>query len=73
MEPVDPSRKHFIISLFKSFIRIAAGVSLTLAGFMISIHEYQYEFPDQSWVGYLIIFTGVFLTLAEFLGILEEL
>lgn len=71
MEPVDPSRKHFIISLFKSFIRIAASVSLTLAGFMISIHEYQYEFPDH--VGYLIIFTGVFLTLAEFLGILEEL
>lgn len=28
MEPVDVSKKHFYISLVKSAIRIAAGVSL---------------------------------------------
>lgn len=28
MEPVDPSRKHFYISMVKSVIRIGAGVFL---------------------------------------------
>tara|TARA_B100000579_G_scaffold386754_1_gene358691 strand:- start:6040 stop:6198 length:159 start_codon:yes stop_codon:yes gene_type:complete len=44
MEPVDPSKKHFYISLVKSIIRIVAGGSLIygniiLAGGLLVIAE----------------------------------
>ena len=33
IQPKDTSRGHFYVSLVKSFLRIAAGVSLILFGF----------------------------------------
>lgn len=36
MEPVDPSKKHFYISIIKSIIRIVAGVYLFYGNFAIA-------------------------------------
>jgi hypothetical protein len=49
----DPGKGHFYVSLAKSAIRIAAGISLI--------------WPQN------IILAGVFLIVAEALGVLEEL
>tara|TARA_E500000178_G_C17031093_1_gene760581 strand:- start:674 stop:835 length:162 start_codon:yes stop_codon:yes gene_type:complete len=43
-EPVDPSKKHFYISLVKSAVRIVAGImlvmgNLVLAGFFLIAAE----------------------------------
>lgn len=35
VQPKDPSKGHFYISLVKSFIRIAAGVALCIYGLPI--------------------------------------
>lgn len=35
IQPKDPSKGHFYISLVKSFIRIAAGVALCIYGLPI--------------------------------------
>lgn len=51
--PKDPSRGHFYVSLIKSAVRIAAGISLI--------------WPES------IILAGVFLIVAEILGVVEEL
>jgi len=61
IQPKDPSKGHFYVSLVKSFVRVAAGTALVLAGtdFMIV----------SSW---LIVAGGLFIV-AELLGILEEL
>ena len=32
IQPKDPSRGHFYVSMVKSFLRIAAGVSLIMFG-----------------------------------------
>lgn len=53
IQPKDPSRGHFYVSLVKSAIRIAAGISLI-------------------WPQSLIL-AGIFLILAEILGVVEEL
>jgi hypothetical protein len=53
IQPKDPSRGHFYVSLAKSAIRIAAGISLV-------------------WPQSLIL-AGIFLIIAEILGIVEEL
>lgn len=36
MEPVDPSKKHFYISIIKSVIRIVAGMYLFYGNFAIA-------------------------------------
>lgn len=36
MEPVDPSKKHFYISLVKSAVRIVAGVFLVMGNFVLA-------------------------------------
>lgn len=33
MQPKDTSRRHFYVSIVKSVVRIAAGVSLIMVGF----------------------------------------
>lgn len=33
VQPKDPSKRHFYVSLIKSGIRIAAGASLIMVGF----------------------------------------
>jgi hypothetical protein len=35
-EPVDPSKKHFYISLVKSVVRIWAGIALIYGSFVIA-------------------------------------
>lgn len=45
MEPVDPSKKHFYISIIKSVVRIVAGVTLfygnyAAAGCLLVIAEF---------------------------------
>lgn len=61
IQPKDPSRGHFYVSLAKSFLRIAGGVTLFLAGANPELMT--------SWLKV----TAGFLMLAECLGILEEL
>ena len=53
IQPKDPSKGHFYVSIVKSAIRIAAGISLV-------------------WPQSLIL-AGIFLIIAEILGIVEEL
>jgi hypothetical protein len=53
IQPKDPSQGHFYVSLVKSAVRIAAGISLI-------------------WPQSLIL-AGIFLILAEILGIVEEI
>lgn len=53
IQPQDPSRGHFYVSMVKSATRIAAGISLV--------------WPES------MILAGVFLIIAEVLGIVEEL
>lgn len=53
IQPRDPSRGHFYVSLVKSATRIAAGISLI--------------WPQN------MVLAGVFLILAEVLGIVEEI
>tara|TARA_B100000965_G_scaffold165020_1_gene137333 strand:+ start:6101 stop:6259 length:159 start_codon:yes stop_codon:yes gene_type:complete len=36
MEPVDPSKKHFYISLVKSGVRIIAGVMLVMGNLVFA-------------------------------------
>jgi hypothetical protein len=55
MEPVDPSKKHFYISIIKSIFRLGAAYGLWMTGDI------------------LLMTVGVFLGIAEILGILEEL
>ena len=35
-EPVDPSKKHFYISIVKSLVRIVAGVELCFGNFVVA-------------------------------------
>ena len=35
-EPVDPSKKHFYISIVKSLVRIVAGVGLCFGNFVVA-------------------------------------
>lgn len=35
-EPVDPSKKHFYISLVKSAVRIVAGIFLVMGNFVLA-------------------------------------
>ena len=58
MEPVDPSRKHFYISLVKSVVRLAGASCFIALG-------YGLEMP-------LMLAGGVLLFAAEVLGIAEE-
>lgn len=53
IQPKDPSQGHFRVSMAKSAVRIAAGISLI-------------------WPQSLIL-AGIFLIVAEVLGIVEEL
>lgn len=61
IQPKDPSKGHFYVSLVKSFLRIAAGITLVLAA--------QDFILLGSW---LMVAGGLFIA-AELLGILEEL
>lgn len=59
MENRDPSRKHFIISIFKSIFRLGACYGLWMWGGTAGEPVIQA--------------VGVFLGIAEILGIAEEL
>ncbi len=55
----DPGKFHFYVSIVKSVVRIAAGISLVVAGYSM-MHV---------WV----ILGGALLIVAEILGVVEEL
>jgi hypothetical protein len=61
IQPKDTSKGHFYVSLVKSFLRIAAGITLVMAG--------NQPLLLGSW---LMVAGGLFMV-AELLGILEEL
>lgn len=61
VQPKDPSKGHFYVSLAKSFLRIAAGVCLVLIGVEPEL--------TTAWLRA----TGGLLIAAEILGIVEEL
>ena len=61
IQPKDPSKGHFYVSLVKSFLRISGFVTLYLAA------------ADPALMGAWLKVTAGFLCLAECLGILEEL
>lgn len=61
IQPKDTSKGHFYVSLAKSGIRIAAGVSLIAGGCMWQ------EF------GLWFIVAGILLIIAEAFGVVEEL
>jgi hypothetical protein len=52
IQPKDPSKGHFYVSLLKSALRIVAGGNLVIGNLWLA---------------------GIFLIVAELLGILEEL
>ena len=68
IQPKDPSRGHFYVSLAKSFLRIAACVCLILAGTDVSLTGSQTVL-----LGAWLKVSGGLLMLAECLGILEEI
>jgi hypothetical protein len=59
VQPKDPSKGHFYVSLAKSGLRIIAGSCIVATGYAIS----------DGW----LIAGGVLLVGAEILGIVEEL
>ena len=61
VQPKDPSKKLFYISMVKSVVRIAAGGAFVWAG-------YSLEIPFVP-----LILGGALLIVAEVLGIAEEL
>ena len=71
-EPVDVSKKHFYISLIKSFIRIIAGGILAYAGYEFWAAN-DYTDIVIAYSGYLMMFSGTAFVMAEILGIVEEL
>lgn len=60
IQPKDPSKGHFYVSLVKSGLRMIAGSSIVAAGYVI---------PGAGW----LIVGGVLLIGAEILGVVEEL
>ena len=72
MEPLDPSKKHFYVSLIKSIVRFVAGGLLFWAGYILWIaNNYTDIFIADS--GLMMMGAGIALILAEVLGIIEEL
>ncbi len=59
VQPKDPSKGHFYVSLIKSGLRIIAGGCIITAGYSI----------NETW----IVAGGALLLGAEILGIIEEL
>jgi hypothetical protein len=60
VQPKDPSKGHFYVSLVKSGLRMIAGSSIVAAGYII---------PGAGW----LVAGGVLLIGAEILGVVEEL
>jgi hypothetical protein len=72
VEPKDPSKKHFYISLVKSAVRIVAGGLLAYAGYEFWAAN-DYTDVVIAYSGYLMMFSGGAFVIAEILGIAEEL
>ena len=59
IQPKDPSRGHFYVSLFKSGLRLIAGGCIITAGYA----------TGETW----LVAGGVLLFGAEILGVVEEM
>lgn len=73
IQPKDPSKGHFYVSLAKSFLRIVAFVCLFIAGTEASSGGALLVSTQMVLVGAWLKVSGGLLALAEALGILEEL
>jgi hypothetical protein len=71
-EPVDVSKKHFYISMIKSFVRLIAGGILAYAGYELWAAN-DYTDIVIAYSGYLMMFSGIAFVIAEVLGVVEEL
>lgn len=60
IQPKDPSKGHFYVSLVKSFVRVAAGVALIMS----AVEPY--------YVDHFVVTAGALFIIAEILGIVEE-
>ena len=67
MEPVDPSKKHFYISLVKSGLRLIGVFMLWQAG------TFMVDYPIFQFPGIMLVWSAYALGAAEVLGIVEEL
>lgn len=72
VEPVDVSKKHFYISMIKSFVRLIAGGILAYAGYELWAAN-DYTDIVIAYSGYLMMFSGIAFVIAEVLGVVEEL
>lgn len=73
IQPKDPSKGHFYVSLAKSFLRIVACVCLILAGAEAGAGGALLVTSQMVLMGAWIKIAGGLLLLAECLGIAEEL
>ena len=60
VQPKDPSKGHFYVSLVKSFVRIGAGAAIIMS----AVEPFYYD--------HFAITAGALLIVAEILGIVEE-
>jgi len=68
----DPGNGHFVVSLCKSVLRFVASGLLAYAGYILwSANEYTDIFIADT--GLFMMLAGLFLFVAEVLGIVEEI
>ena len=68
----DPGKGHFVVSLGKSVLRFVASGLLAYAGYILwSANQYTDTFISET--GLFMMLAGLFLFVAEVLGIVEEI
>lgn len=73
VQPKDPSRGHFYVSLAKSFLRMVACVCLILAGYEAQAGGALLVTSQMALMGAWLKISGGLLCLAEALGVIEEI
>jgi hypothetical protein len=69
----DPGQGHFYVSIVKSMFRFVASFLLAYAGYRLWSGEIVYTDFFITEVGFLMMWSGVTLFVAEALGIIEEI
>ena len=68
----DPGKGHFVVSIAKSILRFVASGLLAYGGYILwSANEYTDIFIADT--GLFMMLAGLFLFVAEVLGIIEEI
>lgn len=73
IQPKDPSKGHFYVSLAKSALRILAFICLIMAGYEATSGGALLVSAQMVLMGAWLKISGGTLMFAELLGILEEL